>query len=179
MVARYYKELLNFCTRQLRDRDAAADLVQDSYVRLLSAEREGRAASEPRALLHQIARRLVIDRHRRAALRDHEDIDALQEPEQPRAPTHQQPEQVLAQMQSVRAYVAAIDTLPPRCREAFVLHVFDGLAHAQVAARMGISVSMVEKHIARGMLACRRCERALEGAGNDGRDKEAGDDGQG
>lgn len=163
MVARYYKELLNFCSRQIRDRDAAADLVQESYARLLAVEQAGQSIAQPRALLHQIARRLMVDRHRRAAVRDHDSIDALEEVEQPHAPAHQQPDQALSDMQSVRAYVAAIEALPPRCKEAFMLHTFDDFTYAQIAARMGISVSMVEKHVVRGMLACRRCERALRG----------------
>lgn len=164
MLARYYRELLNFCLRHLKDRDAAADVVQESYARVLAVQRAGQTIEQPRALLHLTARRLMIDGHRRAALRDHDDLHALPEAEQPAAPAHGQPEAMLASAQVLRAYAAAIEALPPRCREAFMLQVFDGLTHAQIAERMSISRSMVEKHVVRGMLACRACERELQQA---------------
>ncbi|PHV18791.1 sigma-70 family RNA polymerase sigma factor [Janthinobacterium sp. GW458P] len=156
VVARYYQELLNFCWRSLRNREAAFDLVQESYVRVLGAQDGARepAVREPRALLYRTARNLLIDQHRRAALRRHDALDVLPEAAHPAAPLHLQPEQALEGSQDWQACVAAIDALPPRCRDAFVLHVFEELPHAQIAARMGISVSMVEKHIARGMLSC-------------------------
>ncbi len=161
MLERYHCELLVFLTRQVNDRDAAADLVQESYARVLAVQESGQAVRDVRALLYRTARNLVIDRHRRAEVRRHDDLDALPEAEHPPAPQHLQPEEALESLQVVRAYVAAIEALPPRCREAFVLHVFDELSHAQIARRMGISVSMVEKHMVRGMVACQVCERKL------------------
>lgn len=163
MVTRYYRELLNFCARALRDRDAAADIVQESYARVLAMQRAAVPIAEPRALLYQTARHVMVDRHRRALLRDHHDLDGLPEAEHPAAAAQLQPDAIAASTQGVNAYVATIEALPPRCREAFVLHVFDGLSHAEIAEHMGASVSMVEKHIARGRLACRACERQLRG----------------
>lgn len=161
MLERYHRELLNFLARQVNDRETAADLAQESYVRVLSAQHSGQAVLDMRALLYRTARNLLIDQHRRAGLRRHDDLDAIPEDRHPPAPQHLQPEEALASQQVIRAYVAAIETLPPRCREAFVLHVFDELGQAQVARRMGISVSMVEKHVVRGMVACKLCERRL------------------
>lgn len=162
MVARYYRELLNFCLRALRDRDAAADVVQESYARFLAVE-QSQAVAEPRALLFQTARNVMVDQYRRAQVRGNESLDLLDEADLPRAPAADVPESAAASAQAVAAYLATIEALPPRCREAFILHVFDDLPYAQIAARMGTSVSMIEKHIARGRLACRACERQLQG----------------
>jgi len=161
LLERYYRELLHFLQRQVSDRDAAADLAQESYARVLAAQHAGRDILDVRALLYRTARNLLVDRHRRTEVRRHDELDALADTEQPPAPRHLQPEEALASQQILRAYAGTIDRLPPRCREAFVLHVFDDLSHAQVAQQMGISVSMVEKHIVRGMLACRLCERSV------------------
>ncbi|MBW7901581.1 MAG: sigma-70 family RNA polymerase sigma factor [Rhodocyclaceae bacterium] len=161
MLEHYYRELLNFLNRQVNDRDTAADLAQESFARVLAVQHAGRAVLDVRALLYRTARNLVIDQHRRAELRRHEDLDAIPEDLHPPAPRHLQPEDALASRQAVHTYAAAIEALPPRCREAFVLHVFDELSHAQVAQRMGISVSMVEKHVVRGMVACKACARRL------------------
>jgi RNA polymerase sigma-70 factor (ECF subfamily) len=161
MLERYHRELLNFLSRQVNDRDTAADLAQESFVRVLSAQSSGQAVLDLRALLYRTARNLVIDQHRRNGVRKHDDLSALPEDKHPCAPQHLQPEETLASSQVIRAYVATIEALPPRCREAFVLHVFDELSHAQVAQHMGITVSMVEKHVVRGMIACKLCERRL------------------
>jgi RNA polymerase sigma-70 factor (ECF subfamily) len=161
VVVRYYRELLNFCLRTARDRDAAADAAQESYARFLAIEQSRTPIAEPRALLYQTARHVMVDQFRRDQVRSHENLHTLAESEHPGLPAHEQPEARLASAQAIGAYAAAIEALPPRCREAFMLHVFDGLSHAQIAERMGTSVSMVEQHIARGRLACRACERSL------------------
>ncbi|ADX45698.1 RNA polymerase, sigma-24 subunit, ECF subfamily [Paracidovorax avenae ATCC 19860] len=163
MLERFYRELLNFLHRQVNDRDTAADLAQESYARVLAAQHAGPPVLDGRALLYRTARNLVIDQHRRAQVRHHESLDTVAEAGDPPAPRYLQPEEALASRQTVGAYVQVIENLPPRCREAFVLHIIDGLPQAEIAQRMGISVSMVEKHVVRGTLACRRHAQASDG----------------
>ncbi len=164
MLERYHRELLNFLFRQVNDRDTAADLAQESCARVLAVQHGSRPVLDVRALLYRTARNLVVDRHRRNSVRRHEDLHALPEAEHPLAPRHQQPEEAMASRQVAQAYLDTIEALPPRCREAFMLHAFDELSHAEIAQRMGISVSMVEKHVVRGMVACKLCERQLRDA---------------
>lgn len=52
------------------------------------------------------------------------------------------------------AFARAVAHLPPKCREAFLLRRIDGLPYKQIANRMNISVSAVEKHVAAGLLKC-------------------------
>jgi len=165
MLERFYRELLNFLQRQVHDRDTAADLAQESYARVLAAQNAGQAVQDARALLYRTAKNLVVDQHRRAEIRRHESLDQSAESSAQAAPRHLQPEEALSAQQSAHAYAQVIEDLPPRCREAFVLHIIEGLPQAEIARSMGISVSMVEKHVVRGMLACRRCEQALDGPG--------------
>jgi RNA polymerase sigma factor (sigma-70 family) len=161
---RYYQELLNFCTRALRDREAAADLVQESYARVLAVQQSGQPVPEPRALLYRTARNLQIDHHRRGTVRGSgQSLDEIVDAQEPAAPAASEPEAVLASNQSVEALLATIELLPLRCREAFMLHKFDGLSHAEVAQRMGISRKMVEQHMALALQACRRCRDGLDG----------------
>jgi RNA polymerase sigma factor (sigma-70 family) len=171
VLERYHRELLNFLSRQVRDRDTAADLAQESFVRVLSVQSSGQAVLDIRALLYRTARNLVVDQHRRSEVRRHDDLDSLPEDQHPAAPQHLQPEELWASQQVFRAYLATIEALPERCRQAFVLHVFDECSHAQIAQHMSISVSMVEKHIVRAMVACKLCERRLRGDGELKRDK--------
>ncbi|MFC3339790.1 sigma factor [Paracandidimonas soli] len=71
MLEHYYQELIQFCARLTRNRDAAADLVQETYARVLSAQDKGAQFKEPRALLYRTARNLVIDLHRKDSTRAH------------------------------------------------------------------------------------------------------------
>jgi RNA polymerase sigma factor (sigma-70 family) len=164
MLERFYRELLNFLHRQVNDRHTAADLAQESYARVLAAQHAGQSVLDPRALLYRTAKNLITDQHRRSEVRRHDVLDTVAESEDLHAPLHQRPDEALASQQTVRAYADVIENLPPRCREAFVLHIIDGLPQAEIAQRMGISVSMVEKHVIRATMACRRCARTLDGS---------------
>lgn len=163
MTAHYYKELLNFCARVLKDRDAAADLVQEAYVRFLGARHSGGAIANPRALLFRTTRNLLVDQHRRAEVRRHVSLDTLTELEHPAAPGHLQPDEILAFGQYAQAVQAAIEGLPPRCREAFILNRFEGLSHQEVADTMGISRNMVAQHVIRAVLVCKACDDRFHG----------------
>lgn len=155
----------------VKDRETAADLAQESYARVLAVERSGETIAEPRALLYRTARNLVIDGHRRNEVRGQNlsaDADAPEAVvEGLAAPSACEPEVSAMSSQAVGALLAAIGELPLRCREAFILHKFDGLSQADVARQMGISVTMVERHIKLGMLACRACQDRLEGRVDD------------
>ena len=151
---RYYTELFRFLSRKLRDRHLAEELTQETFSRALSSTQQ---ISSHRALLYHIAKNLLVDRYRdsqhRLSAEEMPDTDSLL------APGSQQPESLIENQQYIASIIATIEALPPRCREAFILHRFDGLSQNEVAARMGISTNMVEKHIIRAMLACRDCRQ--------------------
>ena len=52
--------------------------------------------------------------------------------------------------------LAVIQSLPRRRREAFLMHRFEGLSHAQIAVRMGTSRQSVERHLRMALQACCR-----------------------
>lgn len=168
MLTHYYRELLNFLSQTVRNRDVAADLTQESFARVLAAQQAGQVIRNPRALLYRTARNLVIDQHRRAEVRAEGppavDDDPPPDADQRPGPKALQPEAILASRQGLAAVLATIDGLPPRCREAFVLFKFDGCSYAEIAARMGISVRTVEMQLQIAMAACWRCLEELEGA---------------
>jgi RNA polymerase sigma-70 factor (ECF subfamily) len=56
-------------------------------------------------------------------------------------------EDALTAKSRLAALVAAVDTLAPQTAKVFRLHKFEGLTHAQTAARLGMSQRMVEKHV--------------------------------
>lgn len=161
MLARYYGDLLNFCMRKVRDRDMAADLAQESYARVLSMQQAGRVIREPAALLRQVALNAKIDLDRRAAIRQHDDIHALSDADHPAAPQCLQPEEAYDLYQTVQAYLDTIEALPPRCREAYSMYLFEELPYKEIAERMGVSLSLVDRYIKRGKLACMARREAL------------------
>jgi RNA polymerase sigma factor (sigma-70 family) len=166
MQVHHYRELLNFCTQSLKDRHAAADVVQETYARVIALSR-AQIVTEPRALLYRVARNLLTDQHRRDKVRLHDSLDTLTDLDHPQASPLCQPEQALDLRQQALAMLDVINHLPERCREAFMLNRFDGLSHQEVADRMGISRNMVAQHVVRALLACKACDDQLHGRHHD------------
>ncbi|MGE8358981.1 sigma-70 family RNA polymerase sigma factor [Pseudomonas sp.] len=159
----FHAELLKFLGKRLGSSADAADLAQDAFTQWLDW-RDRRDVEQPRAFLFQIARNLLRDHWRRQQARPQasEDVDTGQVLEAMVDEQGASPLEKVEQQQRLHLLAQALDDLSPRRREAFVLHKFDGLSQADVAARMGISLSMVEKHIASALL---HCKRRVEGEG--------------
>lgn len=148
----YYHELLRFVTARLGCREQAADVVQDTFLRVRGVK-DLAAVTQPRAFLYKTAINLTIDLFRRQRIRHDElaDMDALGDlpSDTPRQ------DDVVEAKERVGILYRAIEELPPKCRQVFLLHKFMNLSHAEIAGRLGISKNMVEKHVMKAMAHCR------------------------
>jgi RNA polymerase sigma-70 factor (ECF subfamily) len=148
---RYYDELLGFLTARLGCREQAADVVQDTYVRLLSMEERG-AIAQPRAFLYKTALNLTVDLFRKQRLRAEHTVDLERAYEVPSGAPD--PEAVLEGKQRLQLLREAIAELPPKCRRVFIMHKFMHVPHAELAERLGISRNMVERHVMKALAYC-------------------------
>lgn len=127
----------------------AADLAQDTFVRILRA-RSSRLIHEPRAYLSTIARGLLVDHFRRSEI-ERVYLDALALLPESEAPM---PEQQLLILEALMQVDAVLDTLPAQARKAFLLSQLDGLTYAQIARELNVSLITVKRHMLRAFRAC-------------------------
>ncbi|MBM7060029.1 sigma-70 family RNA polymerase sigma factor [Pseudomonas sp. UL073] len=156
-VGELYVEHNGWLTGWLRKRlgcsQNAADVAQDTFVRIL-ATREQLGLREPKAFLATVARRLLIDRARRRAI-EQAYLDELQYLAEsldgfPSA------EQVAAAVEALEQIAEALQGLASKARQAFLWRQLDGLSHAEIAARLGVSTKMVQKYLVQALLHCHR-----------------------
>ena len=150
--AEHRQALLTFLTRRVGCWDTAADLAQETALRLHLRSRHERI-EYPVALGVLIATQLSIDHGRKHAVRArYEDpvADPLAVPIQ-----RPGPEEVCAHRQRLERLADSLVELPDSCRTALELSLEEGLSYAQIAKRMGISKRMVAKHLARALTHCR------------------------
>ena len=152
LLVAHYDELRGSLMRRFGSAGAASDTLHDTYVRLQRLQTVP-DLDNPRAYLFRVANNIALDRLRTARREErHLVADELAQEE---ASTEPSAEVVLEQKERLRLLAVAIEELPPRCREVFLLHKIDGLSHGQIAERLGISRSMVEKHVMKALAHCR------------------------
>ena len=128
----------------------AADLAQDTFVRLLARETELERLREPRAFLATVAQGLLANHWRRQAL-ERAYLEALATRPEEVQPS---PEAQALILETLTELDALLDRLPSRVRQAFLLAQLEGLTYAVIAQRLGVSERMVKKYMAQAMLHC-------------------------
>ncbi|MDU9391841.1 RNA polymerase sigma factor [Pseudomonas sp. zfem002] len=155
----YHRDLQNIAYRRLGDRELAADLTQDTFVRYAGLGREQRSEGilNPRFFLMRVLGNLIIDLARgrkrqgtHSALADVQ--DELLDP-------RPGPERLFELRQQLQRLHLALGELPHNCRRALLLNRVEGLSHQAIAERLDVSPSMVSKYI---MRALRHCARRLD-----------------
>ncbi|WP_309141259.1 sigma-70 family RNA polymerase sigma factor [Novosphingobium sp. G106] len=155
----YHGELLRFLTARLGDVVEAEDILQELWIRLQNAP--GSPVANGRAYLYRMAQNLIVDRIRekqRRMRRERLWLEARGEATISSEPADQarNAEEVLLEREETARLAATVAELPEGARRVFELHKQQGLSHAQVAMRLGISKSGVEKHMAVAMKYFRR-----------------------
>jgi RNA polymerase sigma-70 factor (ECF subfamily) len=142
-------DLVRFFTLRTRSPAQAEDIVQDLYLKIQATEPPPDLQS-PEAWLYRLGVNVMLDRmkqQRRQAARDESWGREAAGPGAEHVAEEPAADDVVASRQRLARLVAAVDELPPQVAAAFRLHKFEGLTHGEVAARLGVSRSAVEKYI--------------------------------
>ncbi len=131
LYARHRARLFRFVLRSIKVRAAAEELYQEIWMRVIEARATYRPTARFTTWLYTIAHNRLVDHWRRrglsiASLDDH-DLPA----NEPDPADHAQAREAL------RRFAAALETLPPAQREAFLLHEDAGLTVPEIAAATG------------------------------------------
>jgi len=148
-VQRFRPMLLRYFRRHLQHDADAEDLAQEALMRLFRSPAQ---VDNAEAYVLRIASNLLRDRFRRdrshhAGL--HEPLDGtLHElPSEEPGSDH-----VYAGRERLERFLSALDELPPRCRQIFLLQRYEGMTYTAIARQLQVSVSAVEKHMMRALL---------------------------
>jgi RNA polymerase sigma-70 factor (ECF subfamily) len=141
--------LKGWLRKKLGCSDTAADLAQDTFVRVMTARRPT-VFDQPRAYLTTIARNLVVDHWRRAEL-EQAYVAAIALRSEPEAPSE---EERLLILESLVRIDAVLHALPAVTRKIFLLSQLDGLTYADIAEQLGMSVVTVKRHMRKSFIAC-------------------------
>lgn len=127
----------------------AADLAQDTFLRLLKSGKVP-PETESRRFLTRIAKGLMIDGYRRQQIEQAylESLSHMQENFTPGPETHHAIIETLTEIDYM------LDGLPRNVRQALLMRQLEGYSYAAIARTLDVSVSSVEKYVARGLAAC-------------------------
>ncbi len=162
-LAEVERRALRMAEIAVRDRDDALDLVQDAMIKL-ARNYATRPSTEWAPLFFRILQNGIRDWHRRQKVRNRvmvwfgrstsagDDYDITNNAPDPAGRT---PDEQLETNQAMQQLELAIQKLPDRQREAFMLRTFQGLDVATTATAMGCSDGSVKTHYSRAIHSLR------------------------
>lgn len=148
----HHNWLQGWLRRRLGNAADAADLAQDTFLRLISGRSQPRFTSriEARAYLRTTAQNLCINLWRRQEI-ERAWLDTLATTPEELYPSAERQAMVLQALEEVGVM---LQTLSPKAARAFTLAVVCEMTDDEVGAQLGVSGRMVRKYVAQAMLGC-------------------------
>jgi RNA polymerase sigma-70 factor (ECF subfamily) len=151
LFRKYRSSLFRYLRGLVPSSEDAAELVQESYARLLRQSSVSRLEVVARTYLFQTATNLARDHFRRRLTRSldsHCNIDDVAVADQARTP-----EEDLEWNQAIEIVKDGIKHLPPATRKVFLLSRFRNKSYPEIAAMLGMSTRTVERRMSEAMAA--------------------------
>lgn len=151
LARKYHDPLLRFFTKQLGNGADAEDLTQEVFVRLVR-HKDRTSIRHMEAYLFQTASNLIRDHARRNTthrVNDHVPLEGSGYESRGAVPSE---EHVYEGREAIDAFLSVLAEMPPRRRTVFLMHRFQGYSYGAIATKLGISVSVVEKHMMKALL---------------------------
>lgn len=148
-LPKYFRRVQRLLFRKGHSWAEAEDLIQEAFLRMQEYCNEGGEVRQPEAFLIRTAVRLGINAQRDA----HHDlyVDKHVEELTQLIDASPCPDEVLAAEECLVRMRNSLDAVSPRTREVFFMQRIDGLTYVEIARNLGISVSAIEKHMARAL----------------------------
>lgn len=142
----HYRELIGTWTRRSGSRQDAEDAAHDVVANML---RNGDAAVlDPKAYLYGASQNRLKGEMRRQSRREQLSLDELTDAEHP---VQSDPESAIRAAQLADALKRALAELPLKCQQVFLWNKLEGYTQAEIAQKLGLTQSTVEKHMKRAL----------------------------
>jgi RNA polymerase sigma-19 factor, ECF subfamily len=149
--------LRRYLARKMGTIEDAEDLAQDTYLRMMGSNVADTQMRCPKAFLFAVASNLAVDSLRRRQ-RERAAASLMSGPQSvyngkefdavcPR----RSPEEEVDFLQRIDQILASLRGLSKKCRTAFIMHKFMDMSYAEVAERLGVTVSMIEKYLSQSL----------------------------
>ncbi len=145
-------EIRRFLARRICCVEAAAELAHEVFIRYMVAA-PALPIENSRAFLFRIAGHLATDHFRANPVKAGQWVDIAECTEL--ASDYPGPERFAMARQELDRLRRAIEELPPRCREVFIRHKFDGIPQATLAQEYRVTINAIEKHLVRALVLLR------------------------
>lgn len=156
LYRRHHRDLVRYAARLVGDRDGGEEVVQNAYLRLAGRSAQAVSIEHPKAYAFAAARTAAFDF---TAQRNHEWLYRVDLADADLHSAGEDPVQGLQRRQRIVRLAVLLNELPAACQAAFVMNKVEGRSHREIAERLGVSVSMVEKHVMRALVHCRNLMR--------------------
>lgn len=148
----HQKWLLQWLCKKVGNSEQAADLTQDTFIKILQTRDALLGIHEPRAYLRTVAQNLMFDQIRRkrieqAYLDELADMQYLLDV----LPSVEQQVEILQAIEQICQILAQVSI---KAQQAFIWHYFEGQTHQQIANQLHVSTKMVQKYLGQCLLQC-------------------------
>ncbi len=140
----YYRPLNLFALHYVNDIDSAEDIVQQCFSDLWEKQCQNRDIGNLKAYLFTSVRNQCIDFLKKDTVISHDvEVDSLDN-------LSEENDEEERAFREARLWTA-IDSLPDRCREIFLMNKKDGMKYKEIAEKTGLSVNTVENHVLKAL----------------------------
>ncbi len=150
---RHHTELCRYVVNKANvSNDEAQDIVQAAFTRVI--EMDFKDIKNPRALLYKTSYNIAIDQKRHGGVRQRH-VQAVVDSGAAMV-EELSPDRIHDGRRQLGQVVEALWDMPKKRRRLLLMNRFDGLSYAQISRTVGLSETVVRKHVAKALLDCQK-----------------------